>query len=168
MKSKLLFALIVLVVAIPFAAAQRPAGSKITGDAYRIHSGSMYTRHARDHAQFLRRYSSEPGAISAPAIQQHAAAVRQNVEAARGQLKQVKPKDDEAKRLIEALEADYAACIQHCDKMDGAAGDEKEVAACCANMVKALDLAQKRHSQLMKKQGVEPLTESDRQPAAKP
>jgi hypothetical protein len=138
---------------------QRSAASKITGEAYNVHSGSMYTRHAAEHAYMLRAYSANPKALPPGAVQQHAQAVRENVAKAGEALAKVKPlaRDKESQKLVQSLEKHYADCNTHCDKLMASGADEKAMADCCNDLVKSLEAAEQEHAKLMKKLGVEPL-----------
>ncbi len=132
---------------------------KSSGDTYKLHSGSMYTRHAADHGRVLRAYSANPGALSPDAIKHHAVQVQQNVTAATSALIKAKPlaEDKESQDLVKALEGHYADCNEHCKKLMAGGMDEKAMTDCCSDLVKSLEAAQGDHDKLMKKLGVDPL-----------
>ncbi len=162
MKAKILccaIAIIVAAISMQSAVAQRPAGSKITGNAYNFYSGSLHTRHARDHARVLREYSTSRSALPPEAVKHHTAQVQQNVATAKSALAKAKPlaKDKESQDLVKALEAHYAACDAHCKKLMAGDMDDKAMADCCGDLVKSLEAAGADHDKLMKKLGIEPL-----------
>lgn len=141
------------------ALAQRPAGSKITGNAYNFYSGSMHTRHARDHARVLRAYSTTRSELPPEAVKHHTAQVQQNVATAKSALAKAKPlaKDKESQQLVKSLETHYAACDEHCKKLMAGGMDDQAMADCCSDLAKTLEAAAADHDKLMKKLGIEPL-----------
>lgn len=162
MKAKILyyvFAVLATAMTTGSALAQRPASSKVAGNAYNFYSGSMHTRHAADHARMVRLYSANSGTVPPEAVKHHATQVQQNVAAAKSALAKAKPmaKDAESQALAKSIEAEYAACEAHCKKLMAGGMDEKAMAECCGDLVKSLETAQGDHDKLMKKLGIEPL-----------
>jgi len=156
-------AIVIAVTTSGTALAQRPAGSKIQGNAYNFYSGSMHTRHAADHARVLRAYSANPEALPPEAVKHHSAQVQQNVASAKAALGKAKPlaKDKESQDLVKSLEGHYAACEAHCKLLMAGGMDAKAMAACCGDLAKSLEAAQGDHDKLMKKLGIEPLEPAD-------
>ena len=155
----LMVAVLVAATSVNTALAQRPASSKVTGNAYNFYSGGLHTRHATEHARVVQLYSENPGTVPADAVKHHAEQVQKNVAAAKSALAKAKPlaKDKESQDLVKAIEAHYADCDAHCKKLMAGGMDEKAMAACCGDLVKSLEAAQADHDKLMKKQGIEPL-----------
>ena len=64
------------------ALAQQAADAKVRGDAYYFYLGEVYRGHAGDHAFLLNQYSSTGKPVPKEVIQEHAAAMRADIEAA--------------------------------------------------------------------------------------
>ncbi len=140
------------------AVAQRRADSKITGEAYRLHSSQSYGRSARDSARVLYGYGRGMEAIPRDLAQEHVAAIRQNVQSAGKQVAKVKaahPEDKDVQRLAKQVEDHYAQVAKLCDMLDKTAGgehaDHVKLCECCVGINKELTAADKAHEELMKK-----------------
>lgn len=148
------------------AVAQRRADSKITGEAYRLHSSQSYTRSARDSARVLYGYGRGMQEIPRELAEEHVAAIRQNVQSAGKQVAKVKaahPQDKDVQRLAKKVEDHYAKVAMLCDMLDKttseAHADHVKLCDCCAGIHKELTAADKAHDELMHKLQVPKLDE---------
>lgn len=140
--------------------AQRDAGSKIRGDADNFYSGSaggMYQRHAYDHALILQDYSTAGQPVPKTILQEHATAVRSNVEKSQraySSLSDSTKKDKEAAKLLASIEQHQSNALKMCDMLDAEcakpSGESATVMKCCATAADELKAAHEEHEKLMK------------------
>lgn len=146
--------------------AQRDAGSKIRGDAYRPFSARSYNRGALDHARVLNYYSRSYQVIPTETAQEHAAEVRRNLDLARKEAAKLKPQaksDPTVAKHLAALNKHYdeadrmcSMLVEECAKADG---DTTAIMECCSSLDKSLQAADAEHEKLMKHLGVPPVQE---------
>ncbi len=142
--------------------AQRDAGSKIRGDAYEIWSGGNYNDHAYDHAQLLNRYSAAGATVPAPVIEEHASAIRSNVESSKrsySRVSEAAQKNPAVAKLVASINAHGQRATQLCVMLDKEAmedGDSATVMKHCAEAEKELKAAADEHEQLLKLLNVPP------------
>ncbi len=144
--------------------AQRDAGSKITGDAYRIGSSSVYQQHAYDNAQTLQYYAQQAKSVPKETIKAHVAQIRQNVEFSNKELAGLEEKaktDKVVAQHLTAIKEYHAKALESCGMADECAEMAKDnsatLAPCCVDMAKHLKAAKEEHEKLAKYLKVAPI-----------
>ncbi|HTU26158.1 MAG TPA: hypothetical protein VMF30_12205 [Pirellulales bacterium] len=137
------------------ALAQRPASAKVRGDAYYFYAGEVYRGHAADHAFMLNEYASTGEPVPKEVVQEHAAAVRSNIEASRRAYQKVSAaakKDPAAAAKLKEIEKAHASALALCDKLDAesakSAGEAAKIGAACGGIMEQLDGADEVHKKL--------------------
>jgi uncharacterized protein HemY len=157
---------IVLAMGIALAAApafaQRDATSKITGEAYRVHSQSMYQRNVADRANLLNRYAAPPNQVPKGVVQEQMSGMRRDLSAAKADLSRTKQdyaNNREVQQLLASIEKHYAQCDEHCKMMDDDAkmSDMEMVHSCCGKMCEEMQAAQADLEKVMQKLGIKKL-----------
>ena len=136
------------------------ADQKPLGSSYRPYTARTYQRHALNHAQVLQYYGKSHTTIPKETAQEHATAVRHNLDLTTKELAKLEPqiKDDkEAQKLVEGIKAHQAKASEHCGMLETECakheGDGVKIAGCCADMAKELKAADELHDKLMKHLG---------------
>ena len=140
--------------------AQRSAASKARGDAYYFYTGEAYGGAATQQAQILNQYSSAGGPVPPEVVQEHATAIRNNVEGAR---KAYSHLSDKAKKHTQKghdkLAESTNSHARHSPSNRKALGDgmpkggcqPQTVAACCQEIEDELKSVDTKHHDLTKK-----------------
>ena len=146
------------------ALAQPAAGAKIRGDAYYFYAGEVYRGHAGDHAFMLNQYSSTGEPVPKEIIQEHAAAMRANIEGAQKSYLKVSAaakKDPSAANKLREIEKRHTAALALCDKLNTESakreGDAAKVCAACDGIGEQLDGADEVHKKLVTQLKIMPL-----------
>ncbi len=166
MKSKPFYAALMIALAVGVystaAFAQRPAAAKARGDAYNFYSGQTWGNSAYEQARILNQYSASGAPVPKAVVQEHATAIRSNVEGARraySGLSEKTKNDPEAKKQLAEIEKHHAKALEICDKLDAECakpeGDSVAVCSCCTDVEKELKAADAAHQELTKKLKVE-------------
>lgn len=143
--------------------AQRDAGSKVRGDYYLFDSAGTYQNHAYDHARVLNQYATEGTPVPKAIIQEHANALRYNVESSKRAYSKVSDaatKNAEVAKLIASIKAHQEKALETCNMLDMEAkddGDAKTVMKCCTEAEAELKAAAAEHEQLLKLLGIAPV-----------
>jgi hypothetical protein len=144
--------------------AQRPADAKVRGDAYYFYLGEVYRGHAGDHGFLLNQYSATGKPVPTDVIQEHAAAIRTNIEAAQKSYIKVTAaakKDPNVVAGLKGIEKNHATALSLCDKLDAECtkreGDSATICATCEGIGNALDAADATHQKLLKQLKIAPL-----------
>jgi hypothetical protein len=171
MKSKLILTLSLCLLGIAAlsrpASAQRPAYAKARGDANNFYSGQTYGSHATDHARLLNQYSATGQPVPKAVLQEHSAAIRTNVEAAKksfANLGEKVNKDPAAAKALAEVEKHQAKVLEMCSMLDAecakAEGDATMICSCCTDIEKELKAAAAAEHELSKQLKIEPLAAS--------
>ena len=143
--------------------AQRDAGSKITGEAYRMNSSGVYQQHAYENAQVLSYYAQQGKAVPKEAVKGHAAQIRQNLEFSNKELAALEEKaktDKTVAQHLTAIKEHHAKAIESCGMVEDCAemeGNSVTVAKCCTDMATHLKAAKAEHEKLQKYLKIAPI-----------
>ncbi len=153
-----------IVLAGGSAFAQRGADAKVRGDAYYFYLGEVYRGHAGDHAFLLNQYSATGTPVPTEVIQEHAAAIRTNIEAAQKsyvKISAAKKKDPSVGAALKGIEKHHTNALALCDKLDAecakSEGDATKICAACDGLEAACDGADAVHQKLLKQLKIAPL-----------
>jgi hypothetical protein len=149
-----------VVCAASSAEAQRSATSKITGTAYEYpyfyNSAATYQHSAYQHADLLREASSYDEPVPQAIAKEHAAAIRQNLQAAGKKyagLRKMAGNNKAVQQHLDAIDAHHKKAMGLTDKVDAHVakghGDPQVVSDAMHEIATTLKSAQAEHEKLM-------------------
>ena len=141
-----------------------PADAKVRGDAYYFYLGEVYRGHAGDHAFLLNQYSSTGKPVPVEVIQEHASAIRANIEAAQKSYAKISAETKKKANVVAAFkqfDQAHGTALAACDMLDAECakreGDSTKIRLACDRIETHLDNADTFHQTLLKQLKIAPL-----------